>query len=503
MNSNPVGWTRRKALQVGALTSAAMALPGVEALAQTGGKKAQKPLNIVFLVSDGMSAGVPPMAEAFSQMMRGKGTFWQQLAEDPGVSQGFFNMASMSSMVTDSAAAASSWGSGRRVMNGVLNEYPDGTKLKTLCRLLQENGWNTGLASTARITHATPAGFFAAVPFRDLEDLIAEQYLQDGPMVLLGGGRKFFTAEGRKGKVNILPDFQARNYQVAMNREELLRVKSGRVLGLFDQDHLPYSLDCQGDEKLLKEVPTLAEMAGKALDLLAGEGKPFFLMIEAARVDMAAHANDAAGLLWDQLAFDDAIGTVLEFQKLHPDTLVVISSDHGNANPGENGMGKGYNESTPCFERLQTFKRTSSWIRNEIEKREKEKELWDAVYVAKLVKRASGFEISWNEASALAEAFRKMPVADFSNQQKSFYGVLGQILGNHTGVGWTGVTHTSDWTQRLAKGPGQEIFNGLIRNTEFFDKVLALSGIEFRNPEYRVSIPKVVLPPVSVADPTG
>lgn len=503
MKRNPVGLTRRKALQIGTLTSAAMALPGVEVLAQSGGGSPRKPAKIVFLVSDGMSAGVPPMAEAFSWMMRGKGTNWQKLAEDPGVSQGCFDMASMSSMVTDSAAAASSWGSGRRVMNGVLNEYPDGTKLKTLCRLLQDNGWNTGLVSTARITHATPAGFFASVPFRDLEDLIAEQYLLDGPMVLLGGGRKFFTAEGRKSKIDILPDFAARNYRVVMNRRDLLETRSGRVLGLFDEDHLPYSLDCQGDEKLTGEVPTLSEMSETALDALAGEGRPFFLMIEAARVDMAAHANDAAGLLWDQLAFDDAIGTVLEFQKQHPDTLVVVSSDHGNANPGENGMGKGYNESTPCFERLRTFRRTSSWIRNKIEKREKDRELWDAVYVADLVRKASGFMISYSEASALRDAFRKRPVADFSNQQTSFYGVLGQILGNYTGVGWTGVTHTSDWTQRLAKGPGQEAFNGLIKNTEFFDRVLALSGIDFRNPEYRVNVPKVVLPPVSVADPTG
>jgi len=463
----------------------------------------RKPLNIVFLVSDGMSAGVPPLAEALSRMMRNQGTFWQQLAEDPKTSHGLFDMASLSSVVTDSAAAASAWGSGCRVMNGVLNTYPDGTELKALCRILQEHGRNTGLVSTARITHATPAGFFAMAPSRDLEEVIAGQYLQDGPMVLLGGGRKFFTSEGRQDRVNILSEFEAKGYRVVTNRDELLNAKKGRVLGLFDEDHLPYTLDCQGDAKLTKEVPTLAEMAQSALDILAGERKPFFLMIEAARVDMAAHANDAAGLLWDQLAFDDAIGKVLEFQKLYPDTLVVVSSDHGNSNPGLNGMGNGYNESPACFERLKSFKRTSSWIRTTIEKQEKENRVFNAGTVAQLVREVSGCNLTWEEASSLVNAFKKKRVFDFSNQQKSFYGVLGQILGNHTGLGWTGVTHTSDWTMSMARGPGQEDFGGLMKNTDFFHRVMALSGIDFRNPAYLVEVPKVALPPVSLADPTG
>jgi len=502
MNGSRTTWTRRKALQIGALTSAALALPRYEVLGQSQGS-ARKGPNVVFLVADGMSAGVPPMAQAFSQLVRNKGTFWQKLAEDTSVTQGYFNMASMSSMVTDSAAAASSWGSGQRVMNRVLNQYPDGTVLKTLCKVLQENGQNTGLVSTARITHATPAGFFASVPLRDQEDVIARQYLDNGPMVLLGGGLKFFTPSGRSDKTDILPQFRSQGYQVVQSRDDLLKIGSGKILGIFGDDHLPYTLDQRAEPALMEKVPTLAEMSQTALRTLSDAGKPFFLMIEAAKVDMAAHANDAAGLLWDQLAFDDAIGVVLEFQKQHPDTLVIVSSDHGNANPGENGMGHGYDDSTPCFERLKSFKRTSSWVRTSVEKQAPGKNVLDPAFVVGLVKEASGFEISRENAQGLLDPYQKKPVPDFSVQQQNFYGVLGQLMGNYTGVGWTGVTHTSDWTQRLAKGPHQEKFAGLIRNTDFFYKVLEIAGVSFENPPYKGIVPKKELPPISVADPTG
>ena len=86
-----------------------------------------------------------------------------------------------------------------------------------------------------------------------------------------------------------------------------------------------------------------------ALGSLSQSSEGFLLQIEGARVDHAAHNNDAAALLWDQIAFDDAIQTVLRFAGKHPDTLIVITSDHGNSNPGMNSMSSKYGEPTPAL----------------------------------------------------------------------------------------------------------------------------------------------------------
>lgn len=498
MRQTAGGWTRRETLGLGALAAGVLGLPGL-----AGCLPSRKPKNILFLVSDGMSAGVPAMAEAFSKQVRGKGTCWHHLSVDADTARGFFDMSSMASLVTDSAAAASAWGSGQRVLNGVINQYPDGTSLKPLCKILQEKGYRTGLVTTARITHATPAGFFADVPHRSQEDAIAAQYLDQGPWVLLGGGAKHFDGEKREDQRNLPGEFQNAGHQTARTKSELLGIATGPVLGLFAADHLPYTLDQKQDPVLLEKVPSLSEMTEQALKLLSRENKPFFLMIEGARVDHAAHANDAAGLLWDQLAFDDAIAVALEFQKRNPATLIVIGSDHGNANPGVNGMGPGYKESSACFERVAAFKQSFAWMRGRIKKSEEAGKKPDTALIREIVREACGFELPKADLEALLNVYLSRPVMDFSNQQKNFYGVLGQIMGNLTGVGWTGVTHTSDWTLRLAKGPGQEVFEGLMDNTEFFNRVLALWNIPFRNPVYTGEIPKVVLPPVSSADPTA
>src|SRR5690606_5691167 len=97
----------------------------------------------------------------------------------------------------DSAAAGSSWGCGRRIPNGKINMTGDNEPLRPLGVIAKEGGKAVGLVSTCRITHATPASFAANVASRNMEDTIAEQYLERGIDVLLGGGLKQFSAETR------------------------------------------------------------------------------------------------------------------------------------------------------------------------------------------------------------------------------------------------------------------------------------------------------------------
>lgn len=451
-----------------------------------------------------MSLGVPGLAEHFSQLVRGRGTHWQRLLEGGEAAVGCFDMASETSLVTDSAAAASAWGSGRRVPNGLINRYEDGTELTPLVPLVRERGKAAGLVTTARLTHATPAGFAASVPHRDYEDDIGAQYAEDPPEVLLGGGSYFFDPVMREDGRDLAEVMRGKGWAVVPHREGLGKTAGlERLFGTFAIDHLPYTLDQMQDEGLMREVPTLAEMTRAALGALGRRRAGFFLLVEGARVDHAAHANCAAGILWEQLAFDDAVGVALEFQKSQPDTLVVISSDHGNSNPGLNGMGPGYRESTGCFARVARARMTATMLRQKLAEQLRTNKKFSRDEVGRAVEQATGCRLEAKEAGLLLDALAGRETPEIFGQHSNFFGLLGQMLGNWNGIGWTGVTHTADWTLLTAVGPGQEEFRGLRRNTDFYERVCSWWGIRHRNP-VNARPPEIETPEErAVADPTA
>jgi alkaline phosphatase len=140
--------------------------------------------NVIFMVSDGMSLGVPSLAEPFSKLVRQRPTAWYQLAQSREVSHGLFETASLNSLVTDSAAASSAWNSGSRVFNHYINVLPDGTQLVPLGPLAQQAGRKVGIVTTATVTHATPAALLVAQADRNSEQEIARQFLHLAPQFL-------------------------------------------------------------------------------------------------------------------------------------------------------------------------------------------------------------------------------------------------------------------------------------------------------------------------------
>lgn len=483
----------------GLLAGSALAFPHVglgaeAALARPG----QKPRHIIHLVSDGMSLGTLTCADHFAQATRGRGLAWTQLYRHPAAQTALVNMRSLNSLVTDSAAAASSWGSGSRVKNGALNCLPDARELRPLCSLLGEAGWRRGLVTTTEITHATPAGFAANVDDRCKGETIAGQYLERRIDVLLGGGRDHFDPAKRKDRRDLLADFAARGYAVCRTRAELEAAPLDKPwLGVFATGHLPFTLDHQADAKLVATVPTLVEMTRRALQRL--ENEPHFLLqVEGGRVDHAAHNSDAAAALRDQIAFDEALELCLEFQRRQPDTLLVVTTDHGNSNLGLNGMGDKYSRSSPLFANVQRMKKSLPEILSALKKAADppgavEIKLPDGastreIYsvepgrLAEVIGEAAGYKVPAHKAILFTRYLlnQEQPLYD---QMNSPVTQLGQLLANHLGVGWTGNTHTADYVPLVALGPGAEHFRGFLQNTDVFRHYLALADIDFRNPE--------------------
>lgn len=427
---------------------------------------------VIFMVSDGMSSGVLTMAENFSNIVNGKGTAWWKLIGNPKSTSGLMETSSANSYVTDSAAAASAWGGGVKINNGIINVRPDGTESTPILRHLKQLGLRTGLVSTATVTHATPAGFAAVSWSRDDQHLIAPQYagIVD---VILGGGMKFFDKSQRDDSRDVLALYEKSGYQLVSDRDALFGSESDKILGLFSDDHIPHEVDRLNSEALSKNTPSLAEMSQVAIKRMLGGNEKFLIQIEGARIDHAAHANDIAGLLWDQLAFDDAVGKVLEMIAGRDDILVIVTSDHGNANPGLNGTGPRYVKTNERFNNIIRIKAShESLIREWGTSRDNTPQ-----GLAALIAEQLGFSLTSEEADVLyASITGGGGIQQWSKQLNNPHGILGQIAGNHTGIGWTGTSHTSDPTMISAIGPQAERFSGIVPNQEVHRHLLEILG---------------------------
>ena len=71
-------------------------------------------------------------------------------------------------------------------------------------------------------------------------------------------------------------------------------------------------------------------MTDKAIKLLQSNPKGFVLQVEGASIDKRDHSADACGQIGELLGMDDAIGVAQEFQRTHPDTLILVSADHSH-----------------------------------------------------------------------------------------------------------------------------------------------------------------------------
>ena len=462
---------RRDWLKAATFSGAAAMLAGAKASADPSGNPARKLRGIVFMVSDGMSPGVLTIAEAYSNLTRKRGTQWWSLLNDRRAARGLMDTASANSMVTDSAAASSAWGGGQRVNNGSINVNPDGREITPIAAILKTKGARIGLVSTATITHATPAGFASIVPKRSNEDSIAPQYL-DRVEILLGGGSGHFSAKDRADKRDLVGDFAKAGYGIVNTRDSLLASREPKLLGTFTRGHLPFSIDRDHNPAMAAAVPTLTEMAQSALTRFLTGDKPFLLQIEGARIDHAAHLNDIAALLGDQLAFDDALAAVLALIGNRDDILLVVTSDHGNANPGLNGMGSGYTESTQRFARITNMKASHERLFAEWAKAKTR----SSDPLTALIKQHLDFTLKPDQSAALLNIFEKQPIVEWNEQLSKPEGLLGQFAGNHTGIGWTGTTHTSDATLISALGPQSDRFTGMVKNSDVFGHLLEMLG---------------------------
>jgi alkaline phosphatase len=337
----------------------------------TGGKAK----NIVFFLGDGM--GIPVLTAARIYGVGEEG----QLTIDTLPETGFVRTYSKDMMVTDSAPSMSAYMTGVKMSNDVIAMSADtvadqarcvgtsgykadagvsanGTPVTTLLELAKQAGTGTGVVTTTRVTHATPAATYAHVCQRDLEADIAAQAvpggaeynaaLGDGLDVLLGGGRSFFVKEKRADKRDLLAEMGAHGYDVVQTSSAMAAFDAGatparKLFGVFSDSHMSYEVDRVKVSPAVE--PSLAEMATKAVDVLARNPNGYVLMVEGGRIDHALHETHARRALEETLAFDRAIAAVLAKVDLTK-TLVVVTADHDHTMI-HNGYARRVGKTTP------------------------------------------------------------------------------------------------------------------------------------------------------------
>lgn len=447
-------FNRREMLKVGAIGVAAGLGTGaaarlVRAAAPRASFAAPAPArNVIFMVSDGMSTGTLSLADMMIRHAAGGpawavwsgGSAWMSLWGREGVRRATARTHSLDSLVTDSAAGGSAWGCGHHINNGCVNVMPDGRQLMPILIRARQSGKATGVVTTARITHATPASFYANSPRRDYEGMIGAQLLERGIDVALGGGRAYFP----KTETAKHPDVQFVN-----NAAELRAAKpDGRLVGLFGSGHVPYVLDRDATR------PGLVEMSKVALARLEKHPSGFVLQIEGGRVDHAAHSNDAGSLVREQVEFDQAIAAVLEWMNGRDDTLLIITTDHANANPGLTLYGSDGNKG---FSHLASAKKSFDWIDAQMSGIKPPKDR-----VAKMVPavlEATGHQLTPGDQRLLEETMQDHRVMPFVETNK-WTSVLGAILADRFGVAFISGNHSADYVEVTAIGPGSELVGG-------------------------------------------
>jgi alkaline phosphatase len=270
------------------------------------GARAAAPKNIVLMVGDGMGAS----HFAAARILRG-----EAFAAGRFPVTGLVSTASASSLVTDSAAAATAMATGTKSNNRTLGLDPEGRPLPTLVERAEGEGKATGLVTTTFFGDATPAAFAVHTARREQVADIVGQLLGSGVDLIAGTGAELFGHNG----LPTLPDAAVKHgWSLVTEPTALATAPASKVLAVFPS---------QRNDTDVPEA-RLPDLARWALARLSTDPDGFFLVLEHEGTDKASHENAADDLRTSLRSFDEAVGVVADFARRRGDTLVLVVGDH-------------------------------------------------------------------------------------------------------------------------------------------------------------------------------
>lgn len=339
--------------------------------------------NVILFVGDGMGVSTLTAARILAGQREGNPGEEGYLSFERFPYTSLVKTYNVDAQTPDSAGTMTAIISGIKTDVGVIGVDEDivrgdcstvaGNEVVSALELAELKGLSTGIVSTARITHATPAATYAKSADRNWEDVsdmpeeavaagcedIASQLINfesnlearfpgtdvNGMEVAFGGGRRHFLpndaaansedaaseVEGdRTDERNLVEEWTASypqgSYVFDKAGFDALGESAGPVLGLFNESHMQYEADRGND---IAGEPSLSEMTGKAIDILTQNDAGFFLTVESGRIDHAHHAGNAYNALNDAIELSMAVQAAVEATD-PAETLILVTADHGH-----------------------------------------------------------------------------------------------------------------------------------------------------------------------------
>lgn len=334
--------------------------------------------NIIIFVGDGMGVASLSTGRIYKGQLANRSGEEEVLSFDHFPYTGFSKTYNTDRQVPDSAGTATAMFSGVKTRAGVVGvDYTvtetteAAASVSSIMDWAQSVGKRTGIVTTTRVTHATPAAAYAhsfhrnweceaKIPeeFRNKTKDIAVQLVENAPgskfNVILGGGRSCFGAtipdqlktkyvfngtmekncwrqDGRNVVEEWLASKNGTSAAYVTNTAQLMNApvdEMDHLLGLFADTHMTYEAirDTSNEGE-----PSLSDMTERAIRVLKRKhSKGFVLMVEGGRIDHAHHQNYAHLALMEVVELDRAVERALGMVDLE-DTLVLVTADHSHA----------------------------------------------------------------------------------------------------------------------------------------------------------------------------
>lgn len=349
---------------------------------QTAQAAAPQAKNVILFVGDGMGISTLSAARILSGQRQGNSGEEASLSFEQFAHTALVKTYNSDAQIPDSSGTMTAMMSGIKTNAGVVGVNDSvlmgnclqvaGNELASALDLAEIKGMATGLVSTARITHATPAAAYAKSADRGWEDIsdqpaivieqgcedIASQLVNfeknleqrfpnadvDGIDVVFGGGRRHFlpsTSDGfpfygqgsgdRTDGRNLIAEWQqtypdGQYLFDAAGLDALDTSLSANVFGLFSSAHMQYNADLDASDR---SQPSLTQMVVKAVEVLRKNPTGFLLVVESGRIDHAHHANNAHGALDETIELSNAVTAVQDLTN-SSDTLIMVTADHSH-----------------------------------------------------------------------------------------------------------------------------------------------------------------------------
>ncbi|MGL4672899.1 MAG: alkaline phosphatase [Cetobacterium sp.] len=435
--------------------------------------------NVIYFIGDGLGPSQRQITEYYKTEVLGQDG---KLAMNSMPALGITTTHAADTLITDSAAAGTALATGFKTNNGMISMLPSGEKLKSLTDIAKNKDMKTGIITSTRLTHATPAVFVTTNSSRANEAEMAEDFVKANIDFYAGGGYRFFVPKtgefksSRKDEKNVVKDLENNGYKTFIGEGSSKNLLSytpksnEKVFAALTNSHLPYEIDRVKDNS----TPSLAELTRKGIEVLSKENnKGFFLMVEGGRIDHASHAQDAVGTIMDTIAFDDAINVALEFYKNDPEnTLIVVAADHETG-----GMGLGYGNNYSL--NLEALKNIKLSVEDKLQKAYKGNK---EEYFSYLDKELGLNNLTVVEKESIEKAIKAEDNKDTTAINNSYGGYaptaisVAHIISQRAGLQWTSFAHTATQVPLSATGKTSENFVGFKDNTDVAKEIANSMG---------------------------